>query len=217
MFAGSPVVRAQRDPQPLRDHRRVPGLDEMLTAFDFEPIFRANVTQKVTTPRPMAPTQSSRCAATGRRSNGWTWCLARAQTLNPIGRRGILGMKMDVPIFVAPSSGQGALHPDGESGMHMGATAARTTMIVASGRSVPLEKIAAAADGPLWYSIIRSQSGRAALILEKAQGLGCRAVVVTVDGRAGRVRARSTRSASGREHAPGGQACGRLPRPTPIG
>jgi len=27
-----------RHPRPLKDHRRVPGLDEMLSAFDFEPI-----------------------------------------------------------------------------------------------------------------------------------------------------------------------------------
>ena len=37
MLAGSPLLRAQHDPHPLSGHKRVPGLDEMLTAFDFEP------------------------------------------------------------------------------------------------------------------------------------------------------------------------------------
>src|SRR5262245_66399114 len=44
VFAGSPLLNAQRDPRPLSDHRRVPGLDEMMSAFDFEPICFANMT-----------------------------------------------------------------------------------------------------------------------------------------------------------------------------
>src|ERR1700682_3037787 len=45
MLGGSPLLGAQRDPNPLKDHRRIMGIDEMVTAFDFEPVFRANVTQ----------------------------------------------------------------------------------------------------------------------------------------------------------------------------
>ena len=37
MLAGSPLLRAQLDPRPLKDHRRVPAIDDMMTAFDFEP------------------------------------------------------------------------------------------------------------------------------------------------------------------------------------
>src|SRR5207244_12560606 len=37
MLAGSLLLRAQLDPRPLDDHRRVPGLAEMMSAFDFEP------------------------------------------------------------------------------------------------------------------------------------------------------------------------------------
>src|ERR1700730_8190093 len=43
LFAGSPLLRAQQDTAPLKDHRRAPSLREMVTAFDFEPIFRANL------------------------------------------------------------------------------------------------------------------------------------------------------------------------------
>jgi 4-hydroxymandelate oxidase len=185
MFAGSSALRAQRDPQPLRDHRRMPGLDEMLTAFDFEPIFRANVTRLVydTTAHGAGTEFTMR---RNREAFEWVDVVPRAGAdVNSISTAtDILGMKMDVPIFVAPSSGQGALHPDGESAMHVGATAANTTMIVASGSSVPLEKIAAAADRPLWYQHYPvAEMGARRLVLEKAQGLGCRAVVVTVDGR----------------------------------
>ena len=42
MFAGSPLLQAQQDPHPLRDHKRVPGFNEMLTAFDFEPVWNVS-------------------------------------------------------------------------------------------------------------------------------------------------------------------------------
>ena len=35
-LAGSPLLRAQQDP--FRDHSRVPGIEEKVTAFDFEPV-----------------------------------------------------------------------------------------------------------------------------------------------------------------------------------
>ena len=45
MLAGSPFLHAQVDPHGiLTGHKRVPGIDEMMTAFDFEPICFANMT-----------------------------------------------------------------------------------------------------------------------------------------------------------------------------
>ena len=44
MLAGSPLLRAQLDPHGiLTGHRRIPGIDEMLTAFDFEPVCFGNM------------------------------------------------------------------------------------------------------------------------------------------------------------------------------
>src|SRR3954468_10378833 len=40
-LAGSPLLRAQQDP--FRDHSRVPGLNELNTVFDFEPVAYAKV------------------------------------------------------------------------------------------------------------------------------------------------------------------------------
>src|SRR5471032_1439407 len=40
-LAGSPLLRSQQDP--FRDHSRVPGLNELVTAFDFEPVAYAKV------------------------------------------------------------------------------------------------------------------------------------------------------------------------------
>src|SRR4051812_6732925 len=49
LVAGSPLPRgaAPQDPRPLKDHRRTPGLDEMFSAFDFEPVMFANVPQAI--------------------------------------------------------------------------------------------------------------------------------------------------------------------------
>src|SRR5438046_347033 len=40
-LAGSPLLRSQQDP--MRDHTRVPGLAELQTTFDFEPVAYAKV------------------------------------------------------------------------------------------------------------------------------------------------------------------------------
>jgi hypothetical protein len=37
-------ARAQLDPRQLKDHKRVPGIEEMFSAFDFEPVCFANMT-----------------------------------------------------------------------------------------------------------------------------------------------------------------------------
>src|SRR5207249_3415741 len=41
VLAGSPLLRAQQDP--FRDHTRIPGLNELVTSFDFEPVAYAKV------------------------------------------------------------------------------------------------------------------------------------------------------------------------------
>jgi hypothetical protein len=43
MLVDSSRLDAQQGPRPLRDHKRVPGFDEMQIAFDFEPVCFANM------------------------------------------------------------------------------------------------------------------------------------------------------------------------------
>ena len=47
LLAGSPLLHAQLDPRTYTSHKRTPGLTEMFTAFDFEPVMFANVAQSV--------------------------------------------------------------------------------------------------------------------------------------------------------------------------
>jgi isopentenyl diphosphate isomerase/L-lactate dehydrogenase-like FMN-dependent dehydrogenase len=94
----------------------------------------------------------------------------------------LFGMRMPFPMLVAPTAAQGPLHPEGEAGMHVGATSAGATMIVSIGSTQPIEKIAAAAKGPLWYQYTPRRDPEE--VLARAQAAGCRALAVTVDNRA---------------------------------
>jgi isopentenyl diphosphate isomerase/L-lactate dehydrogenase-like FMN-dependent dehydrogenase len=94
----------------------------------------------------------------------------------------LLGVKMAYPIFVAPSSNQGQLHPDGEAGMYRGATNARTLACFASGTTVPHQKLSAASTGPRWNQFYPIPDlGASAKQLQLFQDLGARAIVITVD------------------------------------
>src|SRR5437762_9803372 len=113
--AASPLLHAQKDPHPLAAHKRIPGLDEMLTAFDFEEIFYANV--------PLATFDFTAHGdgsefTTRRNREAFDWVdivpgksIASA-SVNLTTQ--VLGLKMDSPIFVAPTGIQGPLHPDAE-------------------------------------------------------------------------------------------------------
>jgi 4-hydroxymandelate oxidase len=95
----------------------------------------------------------------------------------------VLGTKMAFPIMVAPSAGHTQLHPDGEMATYEGSTAAsETPMIISNNSSFPIDKIAAAAKGPLWFQLYPAQQIKTSRDrIERAQAAGARAVVVTVD------------------------------------
>jgi 4-hydroxymandelate oxidase len=94
----------------------------------------------------------------------------------------VLGLDLDVPILIAPSTNQRDLHPDGDAAMYQGATAAHTPMIVAGGSSVPIQKIATSANGPRWSQFYPIQNLPAARDqLELFQSHGAAAIVVTID------------------------------------
>jgi len=188
MFAGSPLLAAQLDPRPLKDHKRVPGFGEMLTAFDFEPVCFGNM--KAADYDYMAHgTDSEFTLRRNRRAFEWVNLIQRpgvsAGSVDTSTE--VLGIRLDYPIMVGPSSGQAALHPEGEAGMYKGATAARTPMIVANPSSLPIEKIAQAANGPRWsqfYPVRDLDTSRRTI--ERFQAAGARAIVVTVDQQATR-------------------------------
>ena len=183
LVAGSPLVAAQRDPRLLGDHRRIPGFAEMTSVFDFEPVFHGNVSQAVYD----YTAHGADSEATIRRNRdafGWVDVVPRA----PVDatavdtRTTVLGLSLDFPLFVAPTALQVALHPDGEVGMHRAATATKTPFIISNNSSQPAEKIATSSSGPAWFQFYPRRSlDESRALLERVQGAGCQAIVVTVD------------------------------------
>ena len=181
-LAASPLLRAQQDV--FRDHSRVPGLDELLTTFDFESVAYEKL-----------PRQTYNYTAHGgageftvrRNREAFDWVklipkgVVDVSSVEPAAE--ILGVQMDFPIMIAPSAGHLALHPDGEAGTYEGSTAASNTpMIVSHAASLSIDEIAEVADGPLWYQLYpRPEIEQNRERLDNAQTAGCQAIVVTID------------------------------------
>ncbi len=183
VFAGSPLLKAQIDPHPLTGHRRIPALNELVDAFDFEAICYRNMTYERYDY--MAHGDGSEWNLR-RNRQAFDWVdLVPGKAVDPKSvdmSSEILGVKMAYPIFTAPSSGQGALHPDGEMGMYRGATAANALAAFASGTSIPQQKIAAAATGPRWQQFYPIPDlGASAKQLQMFQDFGAKAIIITVD------------------------------------
>ncbi len=183
--AASPLLGAQQDPHgDLRIHRRVPGLDEMETVFDFEPLFHANIPLQ-TTEYTYHGDASEFTLRRNRQAFDWVDVVAD----KPVASTSIdllttvLGQPMKFPIFISPNSFQVPLHPDGEIATHRGATAASNTlMMISNVSSLPVEKIVPSAAGPCWFQFYpREDLDDSRDVIERAQAAGCPAVIVTVD------------------------------------
>jgi isopentenyl diphosphate isomerase/L-lactate dehydrogenase-like FMN-dependent dehydrogenase len=131
----------------------------------------------------------------------------------------VLGTRMQYPIMIAPTATQVPLHPDGESGMYSAATAAANTpMIVSTNTSTPIDRLAAAAKGPLWWQFYPVNSlENSKEILDRALNAGCTAVVITVDQQASYYeRTQHDRNLGGRGVGRGGRGGGPNPQATPA-
>ncbi len=181
-LAGSPLLRGQQDP--FRDHSRVPAMDELLTTLDFEPVAYAKIPRDAYDYMALGA-ESEVTLRRNRQAFDWVSFVpkgvADVSSVTPAAE--LLGVRMAFPIFVSPTATQGQLHPQGEMAMHQGATAASgTLMMISVNASFPIEKIAAAAAGPVWYQLYaRATVDENRELLERAQQAGCRAVAITAD------------------------------------
>ena len=181
-LAGSSMLRGQQDV--FRDHSRSPGLEELTSAFDFEPIAYAKLPREVFN----YTAYGSGGEFTMRRNRAafdWVELVPRgvANVTAIDTSTDVCGTKMAFPIMVAPTAAHVALFPEGEAATHLGCTnASNTPMIISANASLPVDKIAAAASGPLWYQLYpRQQPDANRPLLDAAQLAGCQAIVVTID------------------------------------
>jgi 4-hydroxymandelate oxidase len=184
IVAGSPLLHAQLDPRPLALHRRTPGLAEMFSAFDFEPVMFANIPQ-ATYDYTAHGDGSEFSLRRNRQAFDWV-DLVPGKAVDPASvnlSTQVLDFKLQYPIIIAPSATQTALHPEGEAGMYRaGSLCANTPMILSNNASQSIEQVAAGAKGQLWWQFYPRQDLDASReLLERAQGAGYTAMVVTVD------------------------------------
>ena len=181
-LAGSTLLQGQQDV--FRDHSRSPGLAELTRVFDFEPIAYAKLPRGVFN----YTAYGSGGEFTLRRNRAafdWVELIPRAMaSVTAVDTSTeVCGTKMAFPIMVAPTAAHVALYPEGEAATHLGCTnASDTPMIISANASLPVDKIAEAASGPLWYQLYPRQQPEANRpLLEVAQQAGCKAIVVTID------------------------------------
>jgi isopentenyl diphosphate isomerase/L-lactate dehydrogenase-like FMN-dependent dehydrogenase len=183
---GSTLLRGQQDP--YRDHSRVPAMNELVSAFDFEAVAFAKLPRDAYDYTALG-VEDEFTLRRNRQAFEWVELIPRAivdvssvQTATDV-----LGTRMAFPIMIAPTASHLSLHPEGEVGTHQGATAASNTpFIISNNASLPLAKIAKAAAGPIWFQLYPKetlQDNQEAI--EIAQNAGCKAIVLTYDGASG--------------------------------
>ncbi len=94
----------------------------------------------------------------------------------------VLGHKLSMPILAAPTAFHRLAHPEGELATRRAVSAAGSLMILSTLSNTPVEEVAAAADGPLWFQlyVYKDREVTRALI-ERVEAAGCEALVLTVD------------------------------------
>jgi 4-hydroxymandelate oxidase len=94
----------------------------------------------------------------------------------------VLGVKVNLPVLIAPCGGHKRAHPDGELATYRAAAACGSILAVSANSNTSFEDLARAATGHLWVQLypFRNQE----LIkdwLKRAEDAGYQAVVVTLD------------------------------------
>jgi 4-hydroxymandelate oxidase len=94
----------------------------------------------------------------------------------------LLGAEMPFPILLAPTGGQGFIHPEGDVAAARGAAAANATYVISSSASMRVEDVARGAGGTKWFQLyVQRDRGFTREMVRRAEDAGCRALCVTVD------------------------------------
>jgi L-lactate dehydrogenase (cytochrome) len=94
----------------------------------------------------------------------------------------VLGQPVSLPLLGAPMGLTGLLHPAGEVALGRALSAAGTISVLAAMASCPIEEVAAAVSGPVWFQMyIWRDRGLVQEMLQRAWAAGMPVLVVTVD------------------------------------
>lgn len=174
LLAASPLLNAQRAPQLIGEPPgRIAPRQELINVLEFEPMAE----------RKLNSLTYAALAGGDRQAFGRMTLRQRlmVNTLELDLRTELCGTAMFAPILVGPASHQKKYHPEGELAMARGAAAAKAVMIVAGRSSLPIEEIAAQAQGSFWYQV-HPEPDAAAVVgrVQQAVKAGAKAVCLTV-------------------------------------
>jgi isopentenyl diphosphate isomerase/L-lactate dehydrogenase-like FMN-dependent dehydrogenase len=94
----------------------------------------------------------------------------------------VLGRRLSMPLYIAPMSAHGLIHPAAESATAGAAARAGVAFGASTHSTRSLEEIAAVGAGVRWFQLyIRTDPGRDRDLLERAEAAGYGAVLLTVD------------------------------------
>jgi 4-hydroxymandelate oxidase len=109
-------------------------------------------------------------------------------------RTEVFGVPWESPIFLCPVGGQKMFHAEGEVAVARAAKAKKATQILSTVSSSPVEEVAQALGGPLWYQLYMPVSWEGtAKMVRRAEAAGCPVLVWTVDLLGGRNTETATR------------------------
>lgn len=94
----------------------------------------------------------------------------------------LLGERLQVPFFCAPSAGNRLFHTDGERAVARAAAAAGTIYSLSTLSTVSIEEIARLTSGPKWFQLyVWKDRALVREMLQRAHAAGYRALILTVD------------------------------------
>jgi 4-hydroxymandelate oxidase len=94
----------------------------------------------------------------------------------------VLDTPVSMPILVAPTAYHRLANDEGECATARGAGSAGTLMVVSTLATQPVEDVAQAATGPLWFQLyVYRDRAVSESLARRAEASGCRALVLTVD------------------------------------
>jgi 4-hydroxymandelate oxidase len=94
----------------------------------------------------------------------------------------VLGERWDTPIILAPVGSQKAFHPAGELAAAQASNAKGHHQILSTVTTTSVEDVNAVRSRPVWYQLYPTSSWDVTTaLIRRAEGAGCRALVLTVD------------------------------------
>lgn len=110
-------------------------------------------------------------------------------------RLNLWGLTYEHPILLAPVAYQTLFHPSGERGSALGAGVTQTAMVVSTLSTTSLEDLANAQNTTLWFQLYMQPDQAVTLdLMRRAEVLGYRVLVVTIDAPIAGLRNREQRS-----------------------